>query len=351
MAFGNWRTNLVIVGSVIFTLIVGLLLSQFDYLEQRYLPTVQPIAGNGLITEVTQTPLPAIPLPSDTPTVPATNTAVPPPTPELTAVAVLASCGQIPVNWIPRMVQSGDTLSSLSLIYGATVEDISQANCLQMEKLFPGTIIYLPPVPIQRAACSVPANWVPYIVQPGDTLFSLAVSRGVTVYQVMQANCFVDTYLRAAQKIYLPYAPPVWPTATMTPQPSATATGLPTMTATPDTTISPTSTSTISATLTPTGTNTATVTPTPPATGTVTATPTVQFTPTVTATAPPSGSATATSTATVVATIAPTSLPTATATPLPTAAPTAVPTAMATLIPTVPPTAVPTNTAVPTAIP
>jgi LysM repeat protein len=87
------------------------------------------------------------------------------------------------------------------------------------------------PVPATTAAptCGPPANWVPYQVQPGDTLFRLALNTGTTVEAIMQANCLTSaTVIFAGQNLFLPKLPPSPtpppPTAspTMTPTPTAT---------------------------------------------------------------------------------------------------------------------------------
>ncbi len=349
MAPGNWRTNLVVVGSVIFTLMVGLLLSQFDYLELRLLPTAEPVAGNGLFTEATSTPLPPIPLPSDTPIPPVTDTAVPSPTPEEVVSVVQSSCNY-PVGWRKYIVQPGDSLTSLALKNGTTTEMIRQANCLQVEFVEPGTLIYLPTTSIQPSTCTVPAGWTLYTVQPGDTMFGLAVSRGIQTYQIVTVNCLPDTFLMAGQRIFLPplWVPPASPTATLLPSATATVTGspvteTPTLIAsgTPDVTATPT----LTVTLTTTATGTATMTPTVDASGTPTSTPTLQPTGSVTTTptAQPTQTATATQTPGGTATV--------TMTPGPTGTATALPTTTSTPLPTNIPTALPTETAVSTATP
>lgn len=50
-----------------------------------------------------------------------------------------------------------------------------------------------------------PANWTTYIVQSGDTLSALAASRGVTVNQVLIANCLIsNSVIIVGQRIFLP---------------------------------------------------------------------------------------------------------------------------------------------------
>jgi hypothetical protein len=54
------------------------------------------------------------------------------------------------------------------------------------------------------ATCAPPAWWVQYIVQAEDTLESLALSRGISTQEIVQANCLTSNSLTAVALIYLP---------------------------------------------------------------------------------------------------------------------------------------------------
>jgi hypothetical protein len=54
------------------------------------------------------------------------------------------------------------------------------------------------------ATCAPPAWWVQYIVQAEDTLESLALSRGISTQEIVQANCLTTDSLTAVALIYLP---------------------------------------------------------------------------------------------------------------------------------------------------
>lgn len=118
-----------------------------------------------------------------------------------------------------------------------------------------------PPRPYpQPPACGAPAGWVVYQVQVNDTLQSLAMRTNTSIYQLKRANCLVDEWLYAGQRLYLPFIPAPLPTATPI---LFTATPIP-PTATP---IPPTATM-IPPTETPIPPNTPTATPVPPDTPT-----------------------------------------------------------------------------------
>lgn len=230
-------------------------------------------------TVLVQTPKPGEPslTPSPTPL---------PPTP--TAPNPTASC-QFPSDWIIITVNQGDTLESLALTYQTTPEVLMEANCLLIEGLSPGSQLYVPkPVesltptntatarPTATLCPGPPSNWVVYIVQPGDTLYSLGQAYDVTIAEIQAANCMgYSTIIRAGEEIWLPNVP------TKTPAVSPTQT--------PTYTLSPTATQTksVTATATPTDVPTGTPTPTSTSTGTPTSTPTATSTSTPTSTYTP----------------------------------------------------------------
>jgi LysM repeat protein len=120
--------------------------------------------------------------------------------------------------------------------------------------------------------CGPPPNWVVYIVQPGDTVFSLAARTGISDEALRFANCLRNNNIRVGQQLYLPFVPPtLTPTATTQPP---TPTDTPTPTATTFVTDTPTFTPTPTATFAPPP-DTPTPTPTPPDVSLGTPTPTL----------------------------------------------------------------------------
>jgi hypothetical protein len=110
--------------------------------------------------------------------------------------------------------------------------------------------------------CGPPAGWVrAHIVQPGDNLYRIALSYGVTYPQLQRANCMgSSTTIYAGQRLWVPNIP------TRTPQPGVTnVPSFPTDTPTPTpTTLQPadTPTPTDLPTATPTQISEPTATPT-----------------------------------------------------------------------------------------
>jgi LysM repeat protein len=130
--------------------------------------------------------------------------------------------------------------------------------------------------------CIPRTDWPIYIVQPGDTLFSIAARTGTTVDQLRRANCLPNNNIYAGQNLRVPQLPATpTPTPTASNTPTATpVTPTPTFTLTPTVdTPTPTATPPDVTLGTPTPTLTATIpveippdTPTPPGDVTATAT-------------------------------------------------------------------------------
>lgn len=250
------------------------------------------------------------------PSLPAPTQTIPPPT----------TCPP-PAGWIAVRVQPGDTLAALASRYQSTSEQLLVANCLFSRNLPIGSIVYVPPYPTQTSIpCGPPFGWVRYTVQPGNTLISLSQVFGVSIAQLQFANCLpANQYsLATGQVIWVPNV------ATRTPRATATATltpisiVFPTITQTASVTPSPsatnpptnTPTSTAIQIVSPTFTSTATLaSPTSPVSPTSSPTATVAS-PTTTPTPPPTATV-ASPTTPPTATVANTPFPTATLTPVP----------------------------------
>jgi LysM repeat protein len=146
-----------------------------------------------------------------------TSTLSPSPTPTLT----LMVC-EPPPGWVAHTVQSGDTLRNLLGSSGLSPQELADANCLSESRLQPDTILYLPPespvdTPVQ---CGAPGSWVTYIVQRGDTLYSIARRVNSTVNALKQANCLTSNNIYSGQKLYVPRYPISIPSATYLPPPT-----------------------------------------------------------------------------------------------------------------------------------
>jgi hypothetical protein len=124
-----------------------------------------------------------------------------------------------PEDWVPIILAPGDTLRQLAGMYSTSQETLAEANCLITSRLISGSILYVPrpeptAVPI---TCGPPAGWVFYTVQPGDTLYRLSLTFGVSISDLQLANCMGDnTSIYVGQRIYAPLIPTLIPSPTPT---------------------------------------------------------------------------------------------------------------------------------------
>jgi len=159
------------------------------------LPTTTPIGGS---------------LPSATASVQsvASQTSLPP-----------TSCTP-PSGWIRVTVSTSETVYSLAQRYKTSAENLSAANCLTAVEVPAGFVLYVPAIPtVTVVPCGAPAGWVRnYIVQPGDTLFRIALAYNITYPQLQRANCMgSSTAIYIGQRLWVPNIPHI----TVVPAPSS----------------------------------------------------------------------------------------------------------------------------------
>jgi len=206
----------------------------------------------------------------------ATTTATLAPAP--TQPPVLPTVCTPPGGWVRILVGAGDTIYSLAQRYNTSEDALKNSNCLSSVELQAGSALYVPFVPTAVVLpCSPPATWVKaHIVQPGDNLFRIALSYGLSYPQLQQGNCMgSSTTIYAGQRLWVPNIP------TRTPIPGVTITlvfpsSTATLTSVPPTFTQPpaaTATQTFIATSSPTPTASITQIPVPAATQTSSLTP------------------------------------------------------------------------------
>ena len=220
----------IIIAIVSVVLVIG---GIFLSLAETFSPLATPtqIPPTLQLTFPTMTPSLAI-AQSETPT--ATLTEIASQTASIT-LTPLPTCAPAPASWIQIILAAGDTIYSIAQQYRTTTENLSAANCLTSLDLPVGYVLLVPPVQATVTAipCGPFAGWVrTYIVQPGDNLFRIGLSYGVTVSQLQRANCMgSSTTIFVGQRLWVPNVPTRTPGVTIvpnTPTPSNTSQPVPT---------------------------------------------------------------------------------------------------------------------------
>ncbi len=128
------------------------------------------------------------------PTVSPTHTWTPGPT---SAVSATPTPYKVTTPFV-YTVKAGDTLFSLAKTYGTTVQAIMQANGMMAPAIQVGDTITI------VSADAPPVGPIVHIVQPGETLRSIAELYHTTVWAIMAANGMSHQALYAYQAIFVP---------------------------------------------------------------------------------------------------------------------------------------------------
>jgi LysM repeat protein len=249
---------------------IGLMIGALSISLVEFVPQVTPTAADSLMAS-------PIPL-TATNTLPPTLTptlGLESPTPSITPTSTItstppASCPP-PLGWGQIIIQPGDTLDGIAARYRISKDELRRANCLLIDSLVAGTVLYAPSVPTITPAICNPgaAGWVKgHSVKPGETFFSIAANYYTAVNLLKSVNCRISDLLYVGEVLWVPnvatrtpYPTPL-PGSTITPYPTdpltqtalpftvtvipsdtpipATATDIPTATAMPTFTASPT---------------------------------------------------------------------------------------------------------------
>ena len=124
-----------------------------------------------------------------------------------------------PIGWIRIIIEPGHTLLGLALAYRTTTAALAGANCLSTSSVMVGSGLYVPPLPTHTfSPCHPFPGWVAgYLVQPGDTLFHIALLYGTTVESLKFANCRVGNEIFPGERLWVPNVPVRTPGLTVIP--------------------------------------------------------------------------------------------------------------------------------------
>ena len=99
---------------------------------------------------------------------------------------------------IEYIVVAGDNLYTIAQRYGVDVVDIINLNNLSSTVLTPGQVLLIP-----SPSSSLP-TYTTYVVKPGDTLYAIANSYGVTVDEIKSLNNLTSDILSIGQTLQIP---------------------------------------------------------------------------------------------------------------------------------------------------
>lgn len=110
---------------------------------------------------------------------------------------------QCPMGSVPYIIQKGDTLNALAIKFKTTVAAIIAVNPgINALNLSIGLPICVPQPEMQPQTPACPIGTSPYEIKSGDTLSSIAIRFGTTVQAIISANPNINpNMLRIGQKI------------------------------------------------------------------------------------------------------------------------------------------------------
>lgn len=103
-------------------------------------------------------------------------------------------------NYINYTVKSEDSLYSISRKYNTTVDEIKNLNNLTSNLLSIGQILKIP----SANHIDTDTNYIEYTVKSGDNLYSIARKYGITQSELMDYNNLTSNLLSVGQKLRIP---------------------------------------------------------------------------------------------------------------------------------------------------
>jgi LysM repeat protein len=101
------------------------------------------------------------------------------------------------------VVQRGDTLYSIALRYGTTVAALKQINRLTGDLIYVGQVLFIGAVPtVSVTPVGTPGSTTHTVVR-GDTLYSIARRYGTTVNAIVAANHLVGVGIYVGQRLLI----------------------------------------------------------------------------------------------------------------------------------------------------
>ena len=111
-----------------------------------------------------------------------------------------SNTGNNPNNMFMYTVKSGDTLYKIANKYNTTVNDIKKLNYLKSDSLSIGQILRIPESYTKEEDLILP-SYINYVVQKGDTLYSIAKKYNISVNTIIKDNSLNSNNLSIGQNL------------------------------------------------------------------------------------------------------------------------------------------------------
>ncbi len=125
-----------------------------------------------------------------------------------------------PNGWVQIVVGVNDTIYILAQRYKTSEDALKNGNCLPSYELQAGRLLYVPPIVATAPpiVCGPPSSWVrAYVVQPGDNLFRISLLYRTSIQQLQAANCMGSSItIYVGQRLWVPNVPTSTPMPNVT---------------------------------------------------------------------------------------------------------------------------------------
>lgn len=108
--------------------------------------------------------------------------------------------GTNPNSMFLYTVKKGDSLYSIARVYDATVDEIKKINNLTSNSLSIGQVLKLPEIYTKESEMSLP-NYINYVVQKGDSLYSISKKYNVSPDIIIKDNALSSNLLSIGQNL------------------------------------------------------------------------------------------------------------------------------------------------------
>ena len=121
-------------------------------------------------------------------------------------ILLLAAAAPAQADTQTHVVQPGETLFRIALKYGVTVEALQAANGVYGTTIYAGQVLTIPDLnaPLSVAPANSGAASATHVVQRGETLFTIGLKYNLQWTAIQAANGLQGTTVYAGQKLVIP---------------------------------------------------------------------------------------------------------------------------------------------------